>query len=386
MMWPKLVANKLFHKASGSNGFVADFDYWEAPPAASSSNALLPSPPPEPSFHHQTDTTGLNYKLFVSTWNVGGMPPSANIDLDDWLETTEIYDIYVLGFQEIVPLSARNILGPERSSISTKWTSLIRSTLNKSTSAASLEGKDFQCIVSKQMVGLFVSVWVRGDRRRDFRHPSVSYVGCGLLGCLGNKGSVSLRFFLHETSLCFVCCHLASGGKEGDEMHRNSDAMEIFSRTSFPQGSSSNLPQKILDHDRIILLGDLNYRISLPEDTTRWLVEQKKWNVLLEKDQLRCELVEGRAFEGWNEGKIRFSPTYKFYPNSDEYYGCIQGKKHNKKKAPAWCDRILWHGKGVKQRWYERCDSKLSDHRPVRAIFTIEVEAPTSKLSCLLKM
>lgn len=37
---------------------------------------------------------------------------------------------------------------------------------------------------------------------------------------------------------------------------------------------------------RIILLGDLNYRISLSEIKTRTLVEQKEWNILLEKDQV----------------------------------------------------------------------------------------------------
>jgi hypothetical protein len=53
-----------------------------------------------------------------------------------------------------------------------------------------------------------------------------------------------------------VCCHLASGGREGDEAYRNANATEILSRTSFPRrhspsSSSSSLssPQKILDHE-----------------------------------------------------------------------------------------------------------------------------------------
>jgi len=34
------------------------------------------------------------------------------------------------------------------------------------------------------------------------------------------------------------------------------------------------------------------------------------------------------------------------------------------------CDRILWRGKGMKQVRYERCGGyRLSDHRPVRAVF-----------------
>jgi len=60
---------------------------------------------------------------------------------------------------------------------------------------------------------------------------------------------VSVRFVLHETSFCFVCGHLASGGREGDERHRNSNVSEIFSRTSFPKGPLLDLPTKILDHE-----------------------------------------------------------------------------------------------------------------------------------------
>jgi hypothetical protein len=93
--------------------------------------------------------------------------------------------------------------------------------------------------------------------------------------------------------------------------------------------------------------------------------------------QLRSEVCKGGAFQGWNEGAITFSPTYKYYPNSDTYYGCAaQGRRSEKRRAPAWCDRILWHGDGLKQDQYDRCESRLSDHRPVRAVFTVEVDAP----------
>lgn len=37
------------------------------------------------------------------------------------------------------------------------------------------------------------------------------------------------------------------------------------------------------------------------------------------------------------------------------------------------CDRIIWCGKGLKQHLYTRGESRLSDHRPVKAIFTVEV-------------
>ncbi|KAM0952827.1 putative endonuclease/exonuclease/phosphatase [Dioscorea sansibarensis] len=393
-MWHRLVSNKLLRRSSGTGCFVADF------PASEEFIQVTSSNPPASSNNSSTSQgSTINYNLFVSTWNVGGVPPSDELDLEDWFDTRgNSYDIYVLGFQEIIPLSAKNVLGAEKNRIATKWNSLIRTALNKpivnpqgngdtslgekqkiypdkvgGSSKGSIT-QDFQCLLSKQMVGILISVWVRSDLLCHIRHPNVSCIGCGVMGFLGNKGAVSVRFWLHETSFCFVCCHLASGGKEGDEMHRNSDAMEIFSRTSFPSGPCLDLPQKILDHDRILLLGDLNYRISLSDAKTRSLVERKEWNILLENDQLKMEVYEGRVFEGWQEGAISFSPTYKYYPNSDEYYRHGQGRKGEKRRSPAWCDRILWHGKGFKQYRYERCESRLSDHRPVRAIFTVEVE------------
>ncbi|KAH7656588.1 DNase I-like protein [Dioscorea alata] len=397
VMWPRLVANKLLGRQLGSYSFMADYPSVDIMQEMEDLNSISN---PKKIFNHK-DTQ--KYKVFVSTWNVGGVPPTDNLELEDWLDTkNNAYDIYVLGFQEIVPLSAKNVLGAEKSKVAMKWNSLIRATLNKSLSnsqrceelkvgervkvypvkdGCKFTTQDFRCIISKQMVGILVSVWVRADLRRFIRYPSVSCVGCGIMSCLGNKGSVSVRFQLHETSFCFVCCHLASGGKEGDEMLRNSDTVEIFSRTGFPRGPFLDQPKKIHDHDRVVLFGDLNYRISLPEESTRSLVAQKEWNTLLDKDQLRGEVSEGRAFDGWHEGPILFSPTYKYYPNSDEYYGCIQRKKGEKKRSPAWCDRILWRGNGLKQCLYDRCEAKLSDHRPVRAIFTAEVEVLRSSNS-----
>ncbi|CAI9774679.1 unnamed protein product [Fraxinus pennsylvanica] len=383
VMWPRLVVSKILNKRLGSNNFVADF------PSDSESNFVkfpsFPSKSLSCSSILNDRVRSENYKIFVSTWNVGGVEPAEDLNMDELLDTCNICDIYVIGFQEVVPLRAANVLGPENSKISLKWNSLIREALNKKSfkkegkSTESSNQYEFRCIISKQMVGILISVWIRTELRSFVRNPNVSCVGCGIMGCLGNKGSVSVRFRLHETSFCFVCSHLASGGREGDERYRNSNAAEILSRTSFPRGSSLDLPQKVLDHDRVIFLGDLNYRISLPESETRLLVKKGEWNALLENDQLRMELKESQVFEGWHEGAIEFAPTYKYYPNSDQYYGEFEGKSGEKKRVPAWCDRIIWFGEELKQHSYERGELKLSDHRPVKAIFSTQVRV-THKL------
>ncbi|XAR72389.1 Inositol-polyphosphate 5-phosphatase [Bertholletia excelsa] len=364
-MWPSLMASTIT-RSSGSQNFEL-----------SSSKQVSPSA--ERHFVHQN-----TYKLFISSWNVGGITPPEQLNTDNWFDSQKhTADIYVFGFQEIVPLNAGNILGAENSRISLQWNSLIGAALNKTVPplekieeaeveeyqrtppvkehnpADASRSQGFQCIISKQMVGIFRSVWVRTNLCSYVRHPSVSCVSCGIMGLLGNKGSVSIRFFLHETSFCFVCSHLASGGKQGDEKHRNADATEILSRTRFPQGRSHGLPRKILDHDRVIWLGDLNYRIHLAEATTRSLVKKKQWSILLQNDQLRSEFMEGHVFEGWQEGVIEFAPTYK------------KGKRTH---TPAWCDRIIWFRRGLKQHEYSRGESRLSDHKPVRAIFTAQVD------------
>lgn len=42
------------------------------------------------------------------------------------------------------------------------------------------------------------------------------------------------------------------------------------------------------------------------------------------------------------------------------------------------CDRILWYGKGVKQLQYLRAESKFSDHCPVSALFSTQIEIRSS--------
>ncbi|KAK3011243.1 hypothetical protein RJ639_010698 [Escallonia herrerae] len=400
-------------------------------------------------------------RIFVATWNVGGKTPKHGLNLEDFLQVEGSSDIYVLGFQEIVPLSAGNVLVVEDNEPATKWLALISQALNNpqhdsinssSDSSHSNNSRDsksnifhkpslkvlcrnltadstllkacncpldssvsnkrrprklsgpcsspthrdpsvhdllsvaeipssperysYRLIASKQMVGIFLSIWARKELVQHIGHVRFSCVGRGLMNCLGNKGCISISLSLHQTSFCFVCSHLASGEKEGDELKRNADVVEILRSTQFPRickNPNRPIPEKIADHDRIIWLGDLNYRVSLSYEETRLLLEDNDWDSLLEKDQLNLERDAGRVFSGWSEGKIFFAPTYKYSNNSDSYAGeTVKSKK--KRRTPAWCDRILWRGTGIEQLSYIRGESRFSDHRPVCAVFAVETE------------
>ncbi|XP_057776009.1 type IV inositol polyphosphate 5-phosphatase 3-like [Salvia miltiorrhiza] len=231
-------------------------------------------------------------------------------------------------------------------------------------------------IVSKQMVGIFITVWVRRSLRRYIQNVNVSAVGVGVMGYIGNKGAISVSMSVHQTVFCFVCTHLTAGEREADAVKRNADVHEIHRRSRFNFCSAMGLPRRIYDHERIIWLGDLNYRINLPYDRTRELISKKHWSKLLEQDQLVRELKKGRAFDGWSEGTLSFAPTYKYELNSDTYIG--EDAKAGR-RTPAWCDRVLSFGTGMRLVDYRRSEIKLSDHRPVMASYMVEVEVFSHK-------
>ncbi|XP_020150735.1 type I inositol polyphosphate 5-phosphatase 10 [Aegilops tauschii subsp. strangulata] len=453
-----------------------------------------------------TSTHIESFRVFAATWNVAGKTPDMELNLNDFLPSDDHSDVYVLGFQEVVPLNAGNVLVIEDNEPASRWLALINQALNRTSSsppasrsfsqsaspasalhtassspldpslfhkngssprevrrAAITRGRRLKsctcpaerpprrrpyskssssclmmrcgssknrrryavegdtttsdeedmdvvvdgggeassmasdatlllrpaaanlqrryCLVAcKQMVGLFATVWARRELVAHIGHVRLSCVGRGIMGRLGNKGCISVSMSLHQTSLCFVCSHLASGEKDGDELRRNSDVVEILKNTQFRRvckRSGRRIPERILDHDRVIWLGDLNYRIALSYAEAKKLVDAGDWAALFEKDQLKTER-EGGVFRGWSEAVISFAPTYKYSWNSDSYYvgeddDGAASKKKTKRRTPAWCDRILWRGDGIVQVAYVRGESKFSDHRPVCGAFIVDI-------------
>ena len=81
--------------------------------------------------------------------------------------------------------------------------------------------------------------------------------------------------------------------------------------------------------------GDLNYRISLPDDDVRELVTRGALSTLFASDELEQTRRGGLAWLGFDESPIAFAPTYKYDQQSDAY------DTSAKRRAPAWCD-ALW--------------------------------------------
>jgi inositol polyphosphate 5-phosphatase INPP5J/K len=73
----------------------------------------------------------------------------------------------------------------------------------------------------------------------------------------------------------------------------------------------------------IFWFGDLNFRLtgeatSSPEKV-RDEVKNDKLKELMERDQLRLVMKDGRAFKTMEERLPEFPPTFKFEPGTSEY-------------------------------------------------------------------
>jgi endonuclease/exonuclease/phosphatase family metal-dependent hydrolase len=128
----------------------------------------------------------------------------------------------------------------------------------------------------------------------------------------------------------------------------------------------------IMDHEVCFLNGDLNYRIdAIPRNVIIDAVRQNNLTKLLERDQLLASRRKNPGFRlrSFIEAPITFAPTYKYDVGTDQY------DSSEKKRSPAWCDRVLYRGVGrVKQLEYRRHEVRASDHRPVSATFKVRVK------------
>jgi hypothetical protein len=139
---------------------------------------------------------------------------------------------------------------------------------------------------------------------------------------------------------------------------------------------------KINTHDVVFWFGDMNYRISQPNEQVRKAIVELSTIPLHEKDQLRCEMELNNVFINYYEPPIDFMPTYKFDPNTDSY------DTSEKLRTPSWTDRILYLAKRSKihynnekevdviQSIHYSCAKtiKFSDHRPVSGLYLVAIK------------
>ncbi|XP_058217182.1 type II inositol polyphosphate 5-phosphatase 15 [Rhododendron vialii] len=350
-----------------------------------------------------------NLKILAGTWNVA-QGRATRDSLISWLGSaaTDV-GIVVVGLQEVemgagflAMSAAKETVGLEGSNAGQWWLDMIGTTLD--------EGSTFERVGSRQLAGLLIAVWVRDNIRDHVGDVDVAAVPCGFGRAIGNKGAVGLRMRVFRRTMCFVNCHFAahleavkSRNADFDHVYRtmvfsrpsnllNAAAVGVSSAVQMLRGlnamdinSVEGMPE-LSESDMVVFLGDFNYRLDdISYDEARDFISQRSFDWLRERDQLHAEMKAGNVFQGMREAIIRFPPTYKFERHQAGLAGYDSGEK---KRIPAWCDRIIYRDSrsgsvsscsldcpvvsSVLQ--YEACmDVTDSDHKPVRCIFGLEI-------------
>ncbi|KAH8496762.1 hypothetical protein H0E87_019492 [Populus deltoides] len=383
-----------------------------------------------------------NLKILTGTWNVAQGKASQD-SLVSWLGSAAgDAGIVVVGLQEVemgagvlAMSAAKETVGLEGSSVGQWWLDMIGKTLD--------EGSTFERVGSRQLAGLLIAMWVRNSLKAHVGDVDAAAVPCGFGRAIGNKGAVGLRIRVYDRVMCFVNCHFAAHLEAVNR--RNADFDHVYRTMTFGRPSNffgaaagtvsylflscsiacyliwlvyrTGLPlllsiaagtssaaqmlrganvmganyspegiPELSEADMVIFLGDFNYRLDgISYDEARDFVSQRCFDWLKEKDQLRTEMGAGNVFQGMREAVIRFPPTYKFEKHQPGLAGYDSGEK---KRIPAWCDRVLYRDSRSAHvsecsldcpvvsliSQYDACmDVTDSDHKPVRCIFSIDI-------------
>lgn len=103
----------------------------------------------------------------------------------------------------------------------------------------------------------------------------------GLGGWWGNKGGICIRFDLNGINICIINSHLAAHRDQTPE--RIIDHNSILEDQKFRDDDVDN----ILDHDYVLWMGDLNFRIDeLQREDVLTRIEKKEYDYLLQYDQV----------------------------------------------------------------------------------------------------
>mmetsp|Transcript_19923 Transcript_19923/g.39110 ORF Transcript_19923/g.39110 Transcript_19923/m.39110 type:complete len:883 (-) Transcript_19923:504-3152(-) len=195
-------------------------------------------------------------RVFVATWNVNGKKPNESIDALLSVGGSERPDIYVCGLQEVVDLTASNVVMDSASRERTQqWIEAITATLKRKYAH---EGHHYKLLTARNLIGVMICVFVNRVHVPCIPRVSVqtTVTATGVMG-MGNKGGVSIRFQLYDTTFCFVCAHLAAH-REAVEA-RNTDYRNIMTKSLFK------------DDAQALVNRSAEERLSAPADATQLL-------------------------------------------------------------------------------------------------------------------
>ena len=193
--------------------------------------------------------------------------------------------------------------------------------------------EDFIQLSLLQLGGVVLMIFCRKSLRNVICNMSTGYEAVGAMR-MANKGGIAFSFQCYDTWICIIGSHLAA--HQNEIQKRNKNFYDIYHTIELSpiDGINGKYCKKIHQHDIILWLGDLNYRIDEEDLLIRQRIES---NTILDIIETHDQLIQQRRtnelLREFHEFGITFQPTYKYIPMTDNY---------NEKRRPAYCDRILW--------------------------------------------
>ncbi len=302
--------------------------------------------------------------LLIITWNVGAISSQKDYNLYDLFSKNSLYennnfpDLIIIGLQEIVELEVGNIIINSNSKRTEFWRNKCLNEINNVFS-----NQKYNVIKEIDLVGIYMIVFAKENVKISVENQII--IKTGILGALGNKGSVIILLKCYESLICLCCSHLNSGQSNNNERLK---ILEDILNTTIENKKEEVI--KFKNFEIWFILGDLNFRINSEYNTVITNIFKGKIQNLLKDDQFLSN-KNYNSFSFINEGNIEFNPTYKYKKESNEYYF-----KNNKIRIPSWCDRIFY--KKYKEepmiilKQYNCIQTiNYSDHKPVFGVFEI---------------
>ncbi|KAK0226427.1 DNase I-like protein [Armillaria fumosa] len=314
-----------------------------------------------------------------STADVRYREPEADpIPLDPDPYTQKQPDVFVLGFQEL-DLSTEALIYSTGTAKEDAWCMAVFAALGE-------WGEHYVKLTSKQLVGMLIVIIVKDSLKDCFKDVQTSVAGAGIMGIMGNKGGTAVRLTFTPpptegvltqgpTVLTFVNSHLAAFDAMVDR--RNADYADLSKRLVFG-GPYVGETTTLWESDAVFWMGDLNYRIDLPDLDVRVILSEECWEgnrfeALLPYDQLKTSIRSQKAFDVFTEFPITHRPTYRFSSSL-----LTDSMGYDMKRKPAWTDRILHvfsptHVRVKQTRYGGHHEITMSDHKPLSADFIVDV-------------
>ena len=345
--------------------------------------------------------------------------------IEERLSTNDLPTFYCIGLQEIVKLNTSNILFSKNKNNVKSWEKKISQFLQKN--------YNYSLQYREDLVGVLFLFFIKASEAVHITDIKRFVKKAGFLNALGNKGYIIYEFKYKKRTFAFCTGHLTAGEKkeksqnridqlidiliyQSDENKRifqndfyflfgdmnfrvNVDKKEFYDeiyKLNNPEKDKKNKLKKslILSEDilkpntgislRNSIVGLTNkLNINMKNDFDKNKNEDNYDNIELNKSRINetqfqnhflvkhleneelTKMKNNLSLFQVAEHEITFLPSYKYIKGYDFY---------NIKRIPSWTDRILFKdNKEIKCLSYDKIDVKYSDHRPVYALFEINI-------------